>query len=178
MIHFYMMSVRDSGRYVEGETAGQDPCVGAAVLCLAEGPGAKECRGARSASVPCAPLRGSAAATVVDGAGPGRAEWGGGRCPGTARRGAARARPRSAAVRLPGRRQRRGGARWRPGWGRDCWPWPWGRQGSGFNFGSLLYCGIVRHSVAVLSGCPSSTVGHILLKFVGYMVIYCGNLVG
>ena len=62
------------------------------------------------------------------GAGPGRAEWGGGRCPGTARRGAARARPRSAAVRLPGRRQRRGGARWRPGWGRGCWPWPWGRQ--------------------------------------------------
>src|SRR5699024_4172578 len=21
-----------------------------------------------------------------------------------------------------------GGARWRPGWGRGCWPWPWGRQ--------------------------------------------------
>ena len=40
------MSVRGSGRHVEGETAGQDPCVGAAVLCLAEGPGAKECRGA------------------------------------------------------------------------------------------------------------------------------------
>ena len=109
------------------------PCVGAAVLCLAEGPGAKECRGAahRLCSLLPAPrpprllpvLRQSGGAT-----GRGRAEWGGGRCPGTARRGAARVRPRSAAVRLPGRRQRRGGARWRPGWGRGCWPWPWGRQ--------------------------------------------------
>ena len=84
------------------------------------------------------------------GAGPGRAEWGGGRCSGTARRGAVRARPRSAAVRLPGRRQRRGGARWRPGWGRGCWPWPWGRQVRGGHGGrrgrgwarlALLPCG-------------------------------------
>ena len=55
------MSVRGSGRHVEGETAGQDPCVGAAVLCLAEGPGAKECRGAalRLGSLRSAPwLRG------------------------------------------------------------------------------------------------------------------------
>ena len=62
------------------------------------------------------------------GEGPGRAGRSGGCRPCTARRGAVRMRPRSAAVRLPGRRQRRGGARWRPGWGRGCWPWPWGRQ--------------------------------------------------
>ena len=105
----------------------------AAVLCLAEGPGAKECPGAAlrlcSPARPApAPSSAEGAAVPRGGAGPGRAEWGGGRCPGTARRGAARARPRSAAVRLPGRRQRCGGARWRPGWGRGCWPWPWGRQ--------------------------------------------------
>ena len=145
------MSVRGSGRHVEGETAGQDPCVGAAVLCRAEAqaPRARTAaRGSaqgrestsagapRSASAPPprpAPPRPASSsaegAAVPRGrAGEGRAGRSGGRCPGTARRGAARARPRSAAVRLPGRRQRRGGARWRPGWGRGCWPWPWGRQ--------------------------------------------------
>ena len=100
------------------------------------GPEPRSAGAPRSAYAPCAPPRAlpvfspssAKAAVPRGGAGPGGAEWGGGRCPGTARRGAARARPRSAAVRLPGRRQRRGGARWRPGWGRGCWPWPWGRQ--------------------------------------------------
>ena len=132
----------------------ESPCVGAAVLCRAEaraprartaargsaqGPEPTSTGAPRSASAPRAaprpappralpPSSAAGAAVPRGGAGPGRAEWGSEPCPGPARRGAARARPRSAAVRLPGRRQRRGGARWRPGWGRGCWPWPWGRQ--------------------------------------------------
>ena len=124
----------------------ESPCVGAAVPCRAEaraprartaargsaqGPEPRSAGAPRTASAPCSPPRAlpvfspSSAKAAVPRGGAGRS---GGRCPGTARRGAARARPRSAAVRLPGRRQRRGGARWRPGWGRGCWPWPWGRQ--------------------------------------------------
>eukprot|EP00076_Gallus_gallus_P034391 XP_024999929.1 uncharacterized protein LOC112530362 [Gallus gallus] len=122
------MSVRGSLRHVEGEEAGQEPVRG--------GSRAVSGRGARSQGVPgrrappllpaprSAPAPSSAKAAVPRG-GAGRS---GGRFPGTVRRGAARAPSRSAAVRLPGRRQRRGGARWRPGWGRGCWPWPWGRQ--------------------------------------------------
>ena len=40
------MSVRDSGRHVEGMAADREsPCVGAAVMCPTEERGAKECRG-------------------------------------------------------------------------------------------------------------------------------------
>ena len=129
----------------------ESPCAGAAVLCRAEAraPRARTAaRGSaqdpettstgapRSASAPRVALRPApsrARPPVLcrrgrGATGRGRAGRSGGCRPCTARRGAARARPRSAAVRLPGRRQRRGGARWRPGWGRGCWPWPWGRQ--------------------------------------------------
>ena len=123
------MSVRDSVRHVQGSAAGLEPVRGDSRAAsgrgpgpswtegcsgISPGPGAHECRDAairlrpRAAPRP-APSSGERAAVPRGGAGPGRAEWGGGRCPGTARRGAARARPRSAAVRLPGRRRRRGG---------------------------------------------------------------------
>ena len=129
-----MRGMSMSLRHVEGEEACQEPVRG--------GSRAVSGRGARSQGVPGrrappllpaprsapAPSSAEGAAVPRGGAGRGRAGRRSGRFPGTARRGAARARPRSAAVRLPGRRQRRGGARWRPGWGRGCWPWPWGRQ--------------------------------------------------
>ena len=98
------------------------------------GPEPRSAGAPRSASAPRvalrpAPLPAPAPSSAEGAAVPrGRAQRNGGRGPCPARRGAARARPRSAAVHLPGRRQRRGGARWRPGWGRGCWPWPWGRQ--------------------------------------------------
>jgi len=125
----------------------ESPCVGAAVLCRAEaraprartaargsaqGPEPTSTGAPRSASAPRAaprpalpPSSAEAAAVPRGGAGPGGMV------------GSATARPdegrpeRGPALLLSASRadlQRRGGARWRPGWGRGCWPWPWGRQ--------------------------------------------------
>mgnify|MGYP001855657458 CR=1 FL=1 len=86
------MSVRDSGRHVEGMAADREsPCVGAAVMCPTEERGAKECRGGALRLCPSrcpAPLPAPPCSRPVrrrSGSGAtGRAEWGGGRCLGTA----------------------------------------------------------------------------------------------
>jgi len=102
--------VRGGSRAVSGGGPGPsytDGCAG-----ISPGPGVNECRGAAlRLCPPPRPASSSAEGAAVPRgrAGEGRAGRSGGRCPGTARRGAARARPRSAAVRLPGRRRRRGG---------------------------------------------------------------------